>query len=99
MLFDLATDPQEFTDLGAKEEHAPQINRLYEFLGQWGRRMAQRVTKSNADILAMRGVTMRRGILPFLVDGSEVPDELTEKYRGPARQVHLDGPEAGEETQ
>ncbi|MDO6729978.1 sulfatase-like hydrolase/transferase [Marinovum sp. 2_MG-2023] len=99
MLFDLATDPQEFTDLGAKEEHAPQIDRLYEFLGQWGRRMAQRVTKSDADILAMRGVTMRRGILPFLVDGSEVPDELTEKYRGPARQVHLDGPEAGEETQ
>jgi len=31
----------------------------------------------------MRGRSLRRGILPFLVDGSEVPDELTELYRGP----------------
>ena len=34
----------------------------------------------------MRGRSLRRGILPFLIDGSEVPEELTEKYRGPALQ-------------
>lgn len=99
MLFDLASDPDEFTDLGAEETHAPQIDWMYEHLGQWGRRMAQRVTRSDAEIVAMRGGSMRRGILPFLVDGSEVPDDLTQKYRGPARQFHLDGPETQEENQ
>ena len=91
MLFDLETDPDEFADLGAMEEYAPQIDRMYAYLGQWGRRMAQRVTRSDADIKAMRGASMRRGILPFLVDGSEVPEAFTQKYRGPARQVHLKG--------
>jgi hypothetical protein len=33
---------------------------------------------------------LRKGILPFLKDGSEVDAELTIKYRGPARQNHLD---------
>ena len=98
MLFDLETDPDEFTDLGAEADHADQIDRLYARLGHWGRRMAQRVTMSDDDIRAARGSSMRRGILPFLVDGSEVPAELTEKYRGPARQVHLDGPAAEEDS-
>jgi hypothetical protein len=31
----------------------------------------------------MRGRSARKGILPFLVDGSEVPEDLTAKYRGP----------------
>ena len=99
MLFDLKTDPDEFTDLGARDEHAAQIDRMYGFLGQWGRRMSQRVTKSDAEIKAMRGGSMRRGILPFLVDGSEVPEALTELYRGPVRQVHLDAAPAGEDQQ
>ena len=50
--------------------------------------MAQRVTRSDADIAAMRGRSARRGILPFLVDGSEAPAALTAKYRGKARQRH-----------
>jgi len=49
------------------------------------------VTKSDADIASMQGRSTRRGILPFLVDGSEVPDELTEKYTGPVRQVYGTG--------
>lgn len=88
MLFDLQSDPNEFTDLGDAPEHADQINRLYGLLSQWGRRMSQRVTMSDADVRAARGRSLRRGILPFLVDGQEVPAELTEKYRGPARQLH-----------
>jgi hypothetical protein len=63
---------------------------LYEKLARWGRRNAQRVTRSDEDIEAMRGASARKGILPFLVDGSEVPEELTSKYRGPARQIHLE---------
>ncbi len=89
MLFDTLTDPDEFHDLGANPAQADTIARLYEHLARWGRRNAQRVTRSDADIDAMRGASARKGILPFLVDGSEVPDELTVHYRGPARQNHL----------
>jgi len=84
MLFDLATDPLELDDLGKGDAHQAEIDRLYGLLAQWGRRMSQRVTKSDDDIKAMRGRSVRRGILPFLVDGSEVSDELTTRYRGAA---------------
>ena len=83
MLFDLETDPQEFHDLAKGDAHEAEIGVLYGYLAQWGRRMSQRVTKSDDDIRAMRGRSLRRGILPFLVDGTEVPDELTARYRGP----------------
>ena len=78
MLFDLKTDPDEFTDLGAKEEYAPQIDQMYAYLGHWGRRMAQRVTKSDADIKAMRGSSMRRGILEY---GAEIARAVV-RFRG-----------------
>lgn len=87
MLFDLETDPQEFSDLAKGQEHQAEIDRLYDHLAAWGLRMSQRVTRSDGDLAAMRGKSLRQGILPFLYDGSEVPDELTEKYRGKARQV------------
>ena len=86
MLFDLQTDPDEFHDLAKGDAHQAEIDRLYDYLAQWGRRMSQRVTRSDQDILNMRGKSIRRGILPFLYDGTEVDDELTEKYRGPVRQ-------------
>lgn len=89
MLFDLETDPEEFHDLLKGGADHPETGRLYFYLAEWGRRLAQRVTRSEADIIAMRGKSARRGVLPFLVDGSEVPAELTAKYRGPARQIHL----------
>ncbi|MQQ09058.1 sulfatase-like hydrolase/transferase [Epibacterium sp. SM1979] len=86
MLFDLQCDPDEFVDLGDDPAYAGEIAVMYEHLAAWGRRMSQRVTMSDADIDANRGRSARKGILPFLVDGSEVPDALTEKYRGPVRQ-------------
>ncbi len=89
MLFDTLTDPDEFHDLGGQPGHEAVLAELYEKLARWGRRNAQRVTRSDDDIEAMRGASARKGILPFLMDGSEVPEELTVKYRGPARQVHL----------
>ena len=88
MLFDLQTDPDEFHDLAKSDTHQTEIDRLYGLLANWGRRMSQRVTKSDADIVSQRGRSLRKGILTFLVDGSEVPNELTEKYAGPVRQVH-----------
>jgi arylsulfatase A-like enzyme len=88
MLFDTQTDPDEFDDLGKGDSHAEQIERLYGMLAQWGRRMSQRVTRSEQDIINMRGRSGRLGVLPFMYDGSEVPEELTQKYRGPVGQVY-----------
>ena len=88
MLFDLQEDPDEFYDLAKGSEHNEIIDKLYLDLRNWGLRMSQRVTKSDSDIIAKRGQSLRRGVLAFLVDGSEVPEELTEKYRGPIRQKH-----------
>ncbi len=84
MLFDLQNDPEEFFDLAKGADHQAEIDRLYTLLAQWGRRMSQRVTRSDAQIAAGRGRSLRRGILPFLIDGSEIPEELTVHYRGPA---------------
>ena len=93
MLFDLQTDPQEFHDLAKGTDHADQIVRLYDRLARWGRRMSQRVTISDAEIEARRGSSARKGILPFLKDGSEVPEELTIAYRGPASESYAPEPE------
>ena len=71
------------------------IARMTGHLNAWARRMSQRVTVSDVEIDARRGRSARRGILPFLVDGSEVAPELTEKYRGPAQARYL--PDPGEE--
>ncbi|UWR21718.1 sulfatase-like hydrolase/transferase [Sulfitobacter sp. S190] len=90
ILFDLQNDPDEFIDLCKGDPPAEVMTRLYDMLAAWGRRMSQRVTRSDAQIIAGRGASLRKGILPFLVDGSEVPDALTERYRGPARQRHTD---------
>ena len=90
MLFDLQEDPEEFHDLAKGDAHEAEIDRLYGYLAQWGRRLAQPVTKSEEAIKAMRGRSLRKGILPFLYDGSEIPEELTENYRGPAPKSYLD---------
>lgn len=84
MLFDLETDPDELNDLARQPGHEDQIARLRGHLAKWGLRMAQRVTRSEADIAAMRGKSARKGILLHLYDGSEVPQELTRAYRGKA---------------
>ncbi|NND90625.1 MAG: sulfatase-like hydrolase/transferase [Granulosicoccus sp.] len=88
MLFDLQQDPEEFRDLAKCAGHEAVIGSLYDSLGRWGRRLSQRVTRSDEDIRMMRGRSGRKGILPFLVDGSEVADELTEAYRGPAPRIY-----------
>ncbi|WP_370254708.1 sulfatase-like hydrolase/transferase [Nioella sp.] len=84
MLFDLETDPDELNDLARQPGHEDQIARLRGHLAKWGLRMSQRVTRSEADIAAMRGKSARKGILLHLYDGSEVPQELTRAYRGKA---------------
>nr|WP_323776801.1 sulfatase-like hydrolase/transferase [Amylibacter sp.] len=84
MLFDLETDPDEFVDLGESPHHAATLERLYSHLHEWGLRMSQRVTKSEEAIRQSRGRSGRKGVMPFLYDGSEVPEDWTKFYRGPA---------------
>ena len=86
MLFDLHTDPNEFDDLVKSNPNHPALEKLYDHLATWSRRMSQRVTKSDQQIIESRGKSLRRGILPFLADGSEVSNTLLEKYTGPVRQ-------------
>ena len=90
MLFDLETDPEEFYDLAKGDSHKAEVDRLYGHLAKWGLRMSQRVTKSEDDIKAMRGRSLRRGILPFLADGTEVDEEFLSKYRGKVKQKFVE---------
>lgn len=92
MLFDLDQDPDEHVDLAKGDCHAKTIVRLYGHLHAWGLRMSQRVTRSDDDLENMRGRSLRKGILPFLKDGTEVPAEWTEKFRGPVDRVTSDNP-------
>ncbi len=85
MLFDLQNDPNEFDDLCKTDTNHPALGDMYEKLGQWSRRMSQRVTRSDTQIDAGRGASSRKGILPFMVDGSEVDEELIVKYTGPIK--------------
>ncbi|GHA57403.1 phosphonate monoester hydrolase [Amylibacter ulvae] len=84
MLFDLKNDPKEQNDLGASDAHQDVVDLMYQRLGQWARRMSQRVTKSEDDIRNMRGRSNRRGVLLGLYDGTEVDAELLVKYQGKA---------------
>jgi arylsulfatase A-like enzyme len=88
MLFDVHEDPDEFDDLVKTDPDHPALAKLYGHLHDWSRRMSQRVTMSDQDILAKRGKSLRKGVLPFLADGTEVPEDLMQKYIGPTRQKH-----------
>ena len=85
MLFDLENDPNEFEDLGESSAHEEVRAMMYEKLFRWTRRHAQRTTRSEADILGMRGRSRRKGVLLGVYDGSEVPAELSAQYRGRVR--------------
>lgn len=83
MLFDLAEDPHELHDLGADPAHQAQCERMYLALAQWGLRQSQRTAISDERIAAMRGASVRKGILLGFWDESELPEELLhEKWRG-----------------
>jgi len=89
MLFDLQNDPQEFFDLGADPDQKEVIDLMYQRLGKWGRRMSQRVTRSDRDISSARGAAQRKGILLGVFEASDVDDDLTVKYRGKVPQTPL----------
>ncbi len=83
MLFDFATDPDELTDLGTSPAHGDIRELIHGRLGQWARRLAQRVTMSDQDILSGGNASNRRGILLGVYEATEVDSDLTIHYRGP----------------
>ena len=90
MLFDRETDPNELIDLGSSElpEHIEVMSRMFKALSKWWRRVNQRTTRSENEILNMRGKSRRRGIVLGLYDGNEAPEEITAKFRGKAKQKY-----------
>lgn len=93
MLFDLETDPQEFTDLGDSADHAAIIEGLYAQLHQWSLRLSQRVTMSDEAVDKKKGEPQREGILVGVHREGDVGSEFSFKYLGDARQIHFERPE------
>jgi arylsulfatase A-like enzyme len=85
MLFDMENDPDELVDLGADPACSDVIERMCGHLASWARRVSQRATKSERDILNMRAGSGGKGILLGLYDGSEVDAGLTVKLHGKAK--------------
>lgn len=82
LLFDLENDPRELVDLGESEAHQEVIAGMYDKLFQWARRPSQRTTRSEAQLIEMRGKSGRRGIVLGVYDENDTPLDLTVKYRG-----------------
>ncbi len=88
MLFDLKNDPRELTDLGRSPDHAEIISLMRERLCKWARRMSQRVTMSDAQIIAGRGASDRKGILIGVSSPDEVSPDVAACYEGKPRKDH-----------
>jgi arylsulfatase A-like enzyme len=82
MLYDLESDPNEFRDLGADPAFEPVRQRFAAVLAQWGLRLSQRTTLSEAQVRSLRGKAQRRGILIGVWDESDVPADLWRSYLG-----------------
>lgn len=86
-LFDMETDPNEYTDLWNSPEHAEIIALMYDRLARWARRLSQRTTRSDADMLARRKSSKGVGIVIGVYDENEIDPRLTQFYRGRPRQT------------
>ena len=75
MLFDLADDPHELTDLGDSPDHSEVVADLYAKLNAWARRPGTRTTMSHDALYTMRGKSLRRGVLL----GPVTPDDVSEE--------------------
>ena len=92
ILFDLRSDPQELTDLGDCPDHAEDIAGMYDKLFRWTRRVSQRTTRSEAQLIEMRTKSRGRGIVLGVYDENDTPLELTVKYRGRKAPNRKSGP-------
>ena len=82
MLFDLEADPDELVDLGASAAHKDVIDDLRDALDRWSRRPSQRTTIGNDALHAIRSKPNTKGIVLGAVRETDLPTDLTAKYRG-----------------
>ncbi|MEM7472913.1 MAG: sulfatase-like hydrolase/transferase [Pseudomonadota bacterium] len=84
-LFDMENDPHEYVDLWDSPDHKDIIDLMYDRLATWARRLSQRTTKSDTQIIKERKYSPRRGINLGLYDEDDLSGELTQFYRGKLR--------------
>ena len=84
MLFDRSIDPDEFEDRGADPAYADVRAMMAKRLAGWARRMAQRTTMSDKDIIAGRGKADGKGILIGAVEEDDVDARFLARYIGKA---------------
>lgn len=84
MLFDLENDPDELFDLGADPAYEAQRAEMYEKLYEWSLRQSQRVTISDAEIVAQRRAFNGTGVILGAWDEEDVDPAQTVRYRGKA---------------
>ena len=82
MLFDMEKDPNELNDLGADQAYADVRQRFNRALRDWALRSSQRITRSEQQMINMRGRAERRGVLIGVWDETDVPDEMWKGYLG-----------------
>ncbi|SEO75201.1 Arylsulfatase A [Salinihabitans flavidus] len=91
ILFDLQNDPGELTDLGQSAEHEAVIADMYDHLFTWARRVSQRTTLSEEQIIARRAKgPALKGVLIGVNDEDDLPPEITEPYRGRTARPYTD---------
>jgi arylsulfatase A-like enzyme len=88
MLFDLEADPLEFHDLGSQAVHDETIAMMYDRLARWARRPSQRTTRSDAQIVEMRGSGDGKGVLLGVADRGEIESRFTDHYQGKPGRKH-----------
>jgi arylsulfatase A-like enzyme len=80
MLFDLEADPDELVDLGGGSDHDEILDMMYTRLRDWALRPAQRTTRSEAQLEAMKTWSRTRGVVLGLYDENDADPELVVKY-------------------
>ncbi len=80
MLYDLENDPGELVDRGADPATEDVRQRHAAALHQWSLRQSQRTTRSEAQIKAMRGKSLRKGILIGVWDQGDIAAEVWSGY-------------------
>lgn len=87
ILFDLQNDPDERVDLAEDPDHQEIIARMYDKLHAWTRRIAQRTTRTEAQLVELRKSLRRRGVVLGVYDENDTPLDLTIAYRDRKAQV------------
>lgn len=82
MLFDLLTDPHEYSDLGDHSDYADIQDQLVERIFDWSRLHHNRTTIADEDIAALSGTEHKAGIKIGFWDQADVEDAFAKGESG-----------------